>query len=262
MTTLPICARLEAENLCWGPRPGHHIIANVSLSVEAGERLAIIGANGAGKSTLLRCLYRGVRPMQGSVRLDGVDLWSIRPREVAKRIAVVLQETPADFPFSVRDVVMMGRIPHRKGLARWGDRDRDITAQALENLELRHLSSRQFSSLSGGEKQRVLIARALAQEPEIVILDEPTNHLDIRHQLEILALLKDLGPTIIATLHDINLAADFATKVAVIRSGRITGHGVPGEVLTAQRISTAFGVAASAHRAVDTSLNRFTFSLS
>jgi iron complex transport system ATP-binding protein len=254
-------ARLDVDGLSWGPRPGQHIIANMSLTVAAGERLAIIGPNGAGKSTLLRCLYRAVRPASGSVRLDGIDLWSISPREVAKRIAVVLQETPADFPFSVRDVVMMGRIPHRKGLSRWSERDHDMMAMALNELELRHLSRRQFSCLSGGEKQRVLIARALVQEPEIIILDEPTNHLDIRHQLEILALLKGLGPTIVMTLHDINLAADFATKVAIIQSGRIAGHGTPQEALTAQRISAAFDVTACAHRVVDAEPSRFTFSL-
>jgi iron complex transport system ATP-binding protein len=254
------CLRLEADGVTWGPHRGKPIIRDISLSVKAGDRLAIIGPNGAGKSTLLRCLYRGVRPQRGSVRLDGIDLWSIGPREAAHRIAVVLQETPGDFPFSVRDVVMMGRIPHRKGMARWSEEDHAATAAVLLRLELKHLALRQFASLSGGEKQRVLVARALAQEPELIILDEPTNHLDIRHQLEILELLKGLGRTIITTLHDINLAADFATHIAVLDSGRLIGHGLPDEVLTAERISSAFRVEAR-RQVVGDATHRFTFSL-
>ncbi|MDE1992116.1 MAG: ABC transporter ATP-binding protein [Rhizobiaceae bacterium] len=253
--------RLEADGVSWGPPRGRPIIHDISLSVAAGDRLAIIGPNGAGKSTLLRCLYRGVKPQQGAVRLDGVDLWSIGPRETAQRIAVVLQETPGDFPFSVRDVVMMGRIPHRKGMSRWSDEDHAMTAATLARLELKHLAARQFASLSGGEKQRALVARALAQEPELIILDEPTNHLDIRHQLEILDLLKSLGLTIVTTLHDINLAADFATHIAVLDSGRLTGLGSPAEVLTAERISSAFRVAAISHHAGGAEPHRFTFSL-
>ena len=253
-------ARLDADGITWGPQKSMPIISGITLSVEAGARLAIIGPNGAGKSTLLRCLYRGLKPQRGLVRLDGTDLWSIGPREAAQRIAVVPQETPGDFPFSVRDVVLMGRIPHRKGMARWSDRDHDVTTKALARLELEPLALRQFASLSGGEKQRALIARALAQEPELIILDEPTNHLDIRHQLEILELLKGLGPTIVTTLHDINLAADFATQIAVMDCGRLTGHGEPAEVLTAEHVSSAFRVGARLHR-TDGGPQRFSFSL-
>ncbi|TWB61725.1 iron complex transport system ATP-binding protein [Rhizobium sp. ERR 922] len=253
-------ARLEADGISWGPQKGMPIISSITLSVEAGARLAIIGPNGAGKSTLLRCLYRGLKPQRGSVRLDGIDLWSIGPREAAQRIAVVPQETPGDFPFSVRDVVLMGRIPHRKGMARWSDRDHEVTTKALARLELESLAQRQFASLSGGEKQRTLIARALAQEPELIILDEPTNHLDIRHQLEILELLKRLGPTIITTLHDINLAADFATQIAVMDCGRLMGHGEPAEVLTVEHVSNAFRVGTRLHR-TDGGPQRFSFSL-
>lgn len=254
-------ARLEADGITWGPHKSMSIISGISLSVEAGDRLAIIGPNGAGKSTLLRCLYRGLKPQRGNIRLDGMDLWSIGPRQVAQRIAVVPQETPSDFPFSVRDVVLMGRIPHRKGMARWSDRDHEVTTEALARLQLEPLALRQFISLSGGEKQRVLIARALAQEPDLIILDEPTNHLDIRHQLEILELLKGLGRTIITTLHDINLAADFATHVAVLDCGRLTGHGEPTDVLTVEHISSAFRVGASLHQTAGDDIRRFSFSL-
>nr|WP_245262746.1 ABC transporter ATP-binding protein [Ensifer sp. BR816] len=145
-----------------------------------------MGPNGAGKTSLLRCLYRAVQPVAGRVEVDGVDAGAMTAREAAKTIAVVLQETPGDFPFSVRDVVMMGRIPRREGMSGWTALDRERVAHALDHLDLVHLVRRQFATLSGGEKQRVRIARALAQEPRIIILDEPTNHLDIRHQLEML----------------------------------------------------------------------------
>lgn len=260
MSTVKKCARLEVAGLSWGPVKSRPIIKDITLSVGAGERLALIGPNGAGKSTLLRCLYRGVRPLSGSIRLDGTELWRMGPREVAQRIAVVLQDTPGDFPFSVRDVVMMGRIPHRKGTTRWSDEDHAMTATALARFDLQHLSSRQFASLSGGEKQRTLIARAFAQQPELIILDEPTNHLDIRHQLEILELLREVGPTIVTTLHEINLAVGFATQVAVIRGGRITGCGTPGEVLTPERISAAFDVSVRRHQDAGPH-HRFSFSL-
>src|ERR1700710_2062857 len=137
-------ASLRVEGLAWGPGKGRLIINGISFSIDAGDRLAIIGPNGAGKSTLLRCLYRGVRPLRGTVYLDGTEIWAIGPREAAQRIAVVLQETPADFPFSVRDVVIMGRIPHRKGLSRWSDADHDVTAAALAHLDLVHLSLLQY----------------------------------------------------------------------------------------------------------------------
>jgi iron complex transport system ATP-binding protein len=254
-------ARLEARGLSWGPHRSGPIIHDISLSVAAGDRLAIIGPNGAGKTSLLRCLYRSVRPQKGLVHLDGAELWSLDARTVARRVAVVLQETAGDFPFSVRDIVMLGRIPHRRGMARWSDEDRAMTAAAMERLELTSLAGRQFASLSGGEKQRVLVARAFAQQPGLIILDEPTNHLDIRHQLEILDLLKGLGLTIVTTLHDINLAADFATYVAMLDRGRLVGQGRPSEVLTAERISAAFRVTARSHRGDGEPFHRFIFSL-
>ncbi|WP_063769986.1 ABC transporter ATP-binding protein [Ensifer aridi] len=254
-------ASLRVERLEWGPRPGLRLVRDISLSLASGGRLAIIGPNGAGKTSLLRCLYRAAQPAAGKIEVDGVDLWSITAREAAKTIAVVLQEMPSDFPFSVRDVVMMGRIPRREGIGGWTARDREQVAHALDHLDLGHLAGRQFATLSGGEKQRVLIARALAQEPRIIILDEPTNHLDIRHQLEILELLKTLRLTIVTTLHDINLAAEFATDVAILAEGRLAAFGVPGAVLEPSALSAAFGVHATAHETPESNASRFSFSL-
>jgi len=254
-------AGLAVQSLCWGPRAGLVLVRDVSFSIAAGDRLVILGPNGAGKSSLLRCLFRAVRPQAGSVEIDGEDLWRLTARDAARKIAVVLQEMPADFPFSVRDVVTMGRIPRRQGMSGWTELDRERVRHALDHLDLTQLATRQFATLSGGEKQRVLVARALAQEPQIVILDEPTNHLDIRHQLEILTLLRSLGLTIVTTLHDINLAADFATRIAIMQEGRMTCFGLPPEVLTSLAISEAFGVTATAHRKVDGDAPRFSFSL-
>ncbi|MDK1373322.1 MULTISPECIES: ABC transporter ATP-binding protein [unclassified Sinorhizobium] len=255
-------ASLRVEGLEWGPRAGLRLVRNIGFSIAPGNRLAIIGPNGAGKTSLLRCLYRAVEPVAGRIEVDGVNLWGMSAREAARTIAVVLQEMPGDFPFSVRDVVMMGRIPRREGISGWSDRDRERVAHALEHLDLAHLARRQFATLSGGEKQRVLIARALAQEPKIIILDEPTNHLDIRHQLEILDLLQTLKLTIVTTLHDINLAAEFATDVAILTEGRLAAFGPPETVLRPAALSAAFGVHATAHADAAGHVSRFSFALS
>jgi iron complex transport system ATP-binding protein len=253
---------LEARGVGFSPPRGPKLIADISLRISAGERLAIVGPNGAGKTTLLRCLFRGARPSEGSVLLGGEDIWSIPQRDFARKVAVVLQESPAAFPFSVRDIVMMGRIPWRRGMSRWSEEDRAKVHHALEHLGLENLAERQFSTLSGGEKQRVLVARALAQEPRLLILDEPSNHLDIRHQLDILHLLEGLGVTVIATLHDINLAAGFASRAAILNGGRLTAFGPPETVLTETAISGAFGVEAAKFRISAEGAARFAFSRS
>jgi iron complex transport system ATP-binding protein len=252
---------LRVSDIAWGPRPGRPLIADISFRVSPSERLAIVGPNGAGKSTLLRCLYRANRPQRGAVFLDGEDIWALSSRRVAQKVAAVLQEMPADFPFSVRDVVVMGRIPHRAGLTSWSDRDHFQVEHALDHLDLRSLADRAFASLSGGEKQRALVARALAQQPRLIILDEPTNHLDIRHQLEILQLLKGLRLTIVTTLHDINLAAGFADRIALMAHGRVIAFGTPDETLTGAALSTAFSVTAHRDVSPDGTGARFSFSL-
>ncbi|WP_426240604.1 ABC transporter ATP-binding protein [Pararhizobium sp. DWP1-1-3] len=254
-------ASLNVLGLSWGPKANLLLVRDVSFSLGAGHRLAIVGPNGAGKTSLLRCLYRGTAPIEGRVEIDGEDIRKLSARAAARRVAVVLQEMPADFPFTVLDVVMMGRIPRRQGLTGWTDEDRAQVAHCLQHLDLASMASRQFTTLSGGEKQRVLVARALAQEPDIVILDEPTNHLDIRHQLEILHLLAGLKLTIVTTLHDINLASTFATHVALMRDGRMVGFGLPDDVLTPHAISTTFGVTALAHPVKGNAAARFSFSL-
>ncbi|MUZ62019.1 ATP-binding cassette domain-containing protein [Agrobacterium vitis] len=241
------------------------MIKNIDFTLTAGERLAILGPNGAGKTTLLRCLYRAVRPGEGRVLLDGQDVWTIDPRTVARRIAVVVQEMPADFPFTVEDIVMMGRIPWQKRAWKRSQSTGDDKARALhamDHLHVTDLARRDFATLSGGEKQRVLVARALAQDPQLLILDEPSNHLDIRNQLEILDLLRGLGITIVTTLHDINLAAGFATRAIILKDGQMIAEGCPRDVLTADHLSAAFTVQTHVHSPDGGATRNFSFALS
>lgn len=235
--------RLEVENLAWAPPGRKPVISGVSFALAPGERLAVVGPNGAGKSSLLRCLYRMHRPSAGSVRLDGADLWSLKPREAARKVAAVLQEATPDFAFTVREMVEAGRTPHAAGP--FGGAAGAIAVDAaMTRMEIRHLSERSFATLSGGEKQRTLIARALAQEPGLLVLDEPTNHLDIRHRLEAVELLRGLSLTIVTTLHDLDFAADVADRVLVLRDGRQVAFGDTGETLRPPLIRQSFDVEA------------------
>ncbi|MFC3182325.1 ABC transporter ATP-binding protein [Cypionkella sinensis] len=239
---------LEARNLCWGPPRRPDILTDISFAMAEGEVMAICGANGAGKSSLLRLLYRYVPPRSGTVSLMGRDLWLHTARETARTVAAVLQEQPTDFALTARQIVALGRLPHRAGFASAALRDTEVVSAALERLDLARFADMPFGTLSGGEKQRVMVARALAQEPRVLILDEPTNHLDIRHQLELLALLRGLGLTVICTLHDLTLAAQFADRVLVLADGRVLSDGPPDLALSEHHIATAFNVTARVDR--------------
>lgn len=239
---------LSARGLTWAPRGAAPILSDVSLDVARGQILAICGANGAGKSTLLRVLYRYLRPDSGSVHLGGDDLWAMSPRAAARRVAAVLQEQPTDFALNVREMVGLGRTPYRSGFAGAGARDAEVIASALHRMDLTRFADKPFGILSGGERQRVMIARALAQEPELLVLDEPTNHLDIRHQLEVLGLLRGIGLTVVLTLHDLTLAAEYADALLLLHRGRLVAHGPPGAVLTAATIAATFAVNARVDR--------------
>jgi iron complex transport system ATP-binding protein len=237
-------AHLVASGLSWAPRGGTSILHDVSFAVPQGQVLAICGANGAGKSTLLRMLYRYLRPDAGKVLLGGTDLWTLTPRSAARRVAAVLQEQPTDFALTVREMVGLGRTPHRAGFAGAGARDAEVVAASLHRMDLVRFAAKPFGTLSGGERQRVIVARALAQEPELLVLDEPTNHLDIRHQLDVLTLLRGLGLTVVLTLHDLTLAAEHADAVLILHQGRLLAHGTPRDVLTPDTINRAFDVIA------------------
>ncbi|MEU4347971.1 ABC transporter ATP-binding protein [Streptomyces sp. NPDC023838] len=222
---------------------GARLVEDVRLAVDTGAFVGLVGPNGSGKSTLLRSVYRALRPARGTIRLDGEALHAMRPRAAARVLAALPQESSADFDFTVAEVVAMGRLPHRD---RTAASDREICARAMTRTGVAHLADRGFLSLSGGEKQRALIARALAQQPQVLVLDEPTNHLDIAHQLDVLTLVRDSGLTVLAALHDLNLAAAHCDVLYVIDGGRIAASGPPHEVLEPALLASVFGV--RAHR--------------
>ena len=218
------------------------ICSEISLEVEAGQVVGVIGPNGSGKTTLLRAVYRVLRPRLGRVVVGEDDIWDLRPSEAARRIAVVVQEPRSDFEFTVREVVAMGRSPHQSAFARESAEDRDRVLDALAHVSIAELAPRSFSTLSGGEKQRALIARALVQEARVLILDEPTNHLDIRYQLEVLELIRGVGVTTLMSVHDVNLAAEYCDHIVVLQGGRIQAAGPAEAVLIPSVLEPVFGV--------------------
>lgn len=220
------------------------IVRGVSLRAKGPCFVGLLGPNGSGKTTLLKAVYRVLRPSGGTVWLGGEDLSALSERARAKKMAVVAQFNDIAFEFSVEDVVMMGRTPH-KGLLE-GERapDRAIVADALERVGMTAYAQRRFSTLSGGEKQRVVLARALAQQPEVLILDEPTNHLDIKYQLLILSIARDLGICVVAALHDLSLAAMFCDEIYLLKAGLLVASGPPREVITPDMIRQVYDVEA------------------
>ncbi|MGP9791229.1 ABC transporter ATP-binding protein [Roseinatronobacter sp. NSM] len=227
-----VCVRVGAQSL----------VHEISLDVPPGSFVGLLGPNGAGKSTLLRTIYRARCPDAGQVLLDGVDPWTRPARWGAQCVGAVLQDMPADFPLSVRDVIAMGRAPHQSAYAAENAHDRAQIDAAMALLELGPYADRLFATLSGGERQRVLLGRALVQQPRLLVLDEPTNHLDLRHQVAFLTLVRQIGVTVIAALHDLTLAAMVCDRLALMDQGRIVAEGVPDDVLTPKRIAQVYGL--------------------
>ena len=236
--------KLKIESLFWGAE-GRDIVRGAELMVEEGEFVGIIGPNGSGKSSLLRCVYRLNRPRHGTVLLDGEDVWKMSAREAARRFAAVPQEMPGDFGFTVREIAAMGRYPHKSLLERENEEDDRTVQQALAQVGMAGCAERMFSSLSGGEKQRALIARAIAQDSGLLILDEPTNHLDIYYQLEIMELIKKLKTASLVVMHDLNLAARYCDRIYVMREGSVFASGRPQDVLTPELIQRVYRVKAA-----------------
>ena len=217
-------------------------VDNFNLDIKKGELVGLIGPNGSGKSTLLKNMYRLLKPEKGTILLNEQDVLRQSSKAIAKNLAVVSQETPVLFDFTVHDLVSMGRTPHKKLLELDQEQDFQIVKDALRQTGICHLEKRSFSSLSGGEKKRVMVARALAQQAQILILDEPTNHLDIQHQLQLMDLIQTLHLTVVAALHDLNIAAMYCDQIYVLQQGRIVCHGTPEEVLTPTVLQDVFGV--------------------
>ncbi len=218
------------------------LLKDVTLDVATGEFVGLIGPNGSGKTSLLRCGFRYAKPHAGQTTLDSTDIWSKPPRWSARHIAVLLQELPEDFGLTVEQVVKIGRTPHKRLLDADTHQDAAIVARALDDVGMRQASDRMFLTLSGGEKQRVLLARALAQQPDVLMLDEPTSFLDLQHQVELMRLIRQLRVTTLASIHDLNLAAAYCDRLHVIANGAIVASGTPETVLTADLLRRVFQV--------------------
>lgn len=224
------------------------ILKGLGVEIHDKEFVGIIGPNGSGKSTLLKCIYRVLKPDSGCVWLGDEELRSLPVKESARRVAVVAQHNYYNFDFSVREVVLMGRAPHKKALERDHAQDYRIVQECLETVGMAEFADRSFSTLSGGEQQRVILARALAQRTPCLVLDEPTNHLDITHQLQIMKIVRNLGVTVVSAIHDLNIAAAFCDRIYVMKNGQITAAGSPAEVLTSDMIARIYQVDAEITR--------------
>ena len=225
----------------YGARP---VLHGVSIDVHAGELLAIVGPNGAGKSTLLRILSGALRPWSGAVELEGRPLGEYDRRAIARRLAMVAQENLVAFRFTVLEIVLMGRAPHLGPFHFETRHDLEIAHAALERFDLIGLARRPIQELSGGERKRVFLARALTQDPHVALLDEPTAFLDLRHVAEIFARIRELrmerGLAVVATLHDLNAAALHADRVLLMKDGAAAGYGTPEEVFTADKLRAVY----------------------
>jgi iron complex transport system ATP-binding protein len=220
------------------------VLHNIDLSVKAGEMVGLLGPNGSGKTTLLKLASGILKPTQGEIKLDGSSLSQLSRKSIARNIAVVPQQFHIPFAFTASEVVMLGRTPFLRPLAEETEADRRLVNNALELVGIRELAQRRFDELSGGERQKVILAMALAQQPTLLLLDEPTVHLDITHQIETLELVKRLnveeGLTIIGAMHDLNLAALYFDRLILLKEGRVWADGTPNQVLTETKISEVF----------------------
>ncbi|MFX0547752.1 ABC transporter ATP-binding protein [Hathewaya histolytica] len=219
-----------------------HILKGLDINVKKKEFIGIIGPNGSGKSTLLKCIYRTLKPSVGAILLDNKNIKDFSIKETAKKMAVVSQHNNYNFDFTVADMVLMGRSPHKKFIEKDTAEDYKIMEESLEKVGMTEYVNRSFSSLSGGERQRIILARALAQRTECLILDEPTNHLDIKYQLQFMATVKKLGITVISAIHDLNIAALYCDKIYAMKSGKILSYGTPNQVLTEELIKALYEV--------------------
>ena len=222
---------------------GHQVLHDVSFEVHHGEVLALIGPNGAGKSTIIRAVS-GVIPSTGSVHTNGNDFHALDPMQRARYVAVVPQAISLPPAFSVWETVFMGRTPYLVFLGNASAHDEELTRQALSRVNALSFTDRRVSELSGGEAQRILLARALCQSTPILLLDEPTSHLDLQYQVSLLELIRDLAHkeklTVLIALHDLNLAARYADRVALLVGGKLLAVGTPRDVLTPEKISNAY----------------------
>ena len=222
------------------------ILKDVCIELAESEVLGVVGPNGAGKSTLIRCIDRILKPRRGSILLDGRDINKMRLMELAKRMGYVPQSTSQIFPATVFDTVLMGRRPHLGW--RSSEKDEEKVLDVLQMLNIENLAMRDINELSGGQQQKVFIARALVQEPDVLLLDEPTSNLDIRHQLEVMeiitSIVREKKISAIMAIHDLNLASRYADRIVMLNGGTIIDAGNPSSVLTPENIKQVYGVEA------------------
>ena len=230
---------------------GSMLLDGVDLHADRGQFVGLIGPNGAGKSTLLRTISGILRYRSGAVRLEGEDLRSLSPKDVAANLALVPQIAPYTYGFTSLELVLMGRYPHLGRFQIEGGEDDRIARDAMRLTETEQFADRTLDTLSGGERQRVFVARALAQQPRILLMDEPTANLDVLHQLKVLDLVRQLvddGLTAVAAIHDLNMAARYCDRLVLLNRGRVLAVGSPEEVLTPETIESAFGVKSAVYR--------------
>ena len=218
------------------------LLDDISLKTKDGQFVGLIGANGSGKSTLLKTIYKTLKPDSGEIYLDELNILHSSEKKVAQNLSVVSQFNELSFDLTVKQMVMLGRTPHKRLLEQENKQDLQIVELALNKTNLLEYQDRSFLSLSGGEKQRVILARAIAQEPQFMILDEPCNHLDIRYQLEIMEIVKNLDIGILAALHSLEDACRYCDELYVLKHGNIIAHGKPKEILTETLIEEVYGV--------------------
>lgn len=232
---------LRADNI-WVTLSDTDIVKDISIKVKDKQFVGLIGPNGCGKSTLLKSIYKVIKPKNGKVHLNELDVLKSGPKMVSKSMGVVGQFNEMSFDFSVKEMVLMGRTPHKGLMEADTEADYQIVKDALTKVSLSEYEDRSYASLSGGEKQRVILARAIAQQPKFLILDEPTNHLDIKYQLQILSVVKSMKVGTLAALHDLELAAHYCDYLYVVKKGKVAAFGTPEEILTRQLISDIYEV--------------------
>jgi iron complex transport system ATP-binding protein len=237
--------RLETVTCAYG---GAAILRDVSVEVAAGEVVGLVGPNGSGKTTLVRAVSRALRPLAGLVRVSGRDPYAITAREAARLVAVVPQDVAPAFSFTVLEMVLMGRTPYLSALGKGGSEDWRRARAAMVATEVQHLADRPVEELSGGERRRVSLAQALAQDAPLLLLDEPTTHLDMRHVMEVLAIVRHLaeqeGKAVLAIHHDLNLASSTCDRLVALHRGQVVATGPPEAVVTAELLRTVYGVQA------------------
>lgn len=234
---------LQVENLSFKIKE-KKILVQAGFQVHEGEFVGIIGPNGSGKSTLLKNVYKVLKPQEGKIMFMNRDLLTMSNREMAQQLAVVIQEQEASFDFTVEEVVMMGRHAKKKMMESENEADREIVHQTLQATGLYEIREQSFITLSGGEKQRAFIARALVQDTPCLLLDEPTNHLDIKYQLELMNLVKAQKKTVVAVIHDLNIASMYCDRLYALKEGKIVASGTPKQVLTPEFIKEVYEVEA------------------